>query len=141
VHDIGNSNPVYLMRCIEILDEYLPKKAGLEMLPMQPGEVPATVADVSRLEHAVGYHPQVILAGRRINDGTGKYVAEQTLRQVIQDGDSIKDVKVNVFGLAFKENSPDLRNSCVVDAVEELRSFGIQVFAYDPVVSANEAKH
>jgi UDP-N-acetyl-D-galactosamine dehydrogenase len=89
----------------------------------------------------VGYHPQVILAGRRINDGMGKYVAEQTVKQMIQDGGSIKGAVVNVLGLTFKENCPDLRNSRVMDLIEELRSYGIQVFVHDPVAGKAEAKH
>jgi UDP-N-acetyl-D-galactosamine dehydrogenase len=88
----------------------------------------------------VGYHPQVILAGRRINDGMGKYVAEQTVKQMIQDGGSIKGATVNVLGLTFKENCPDLRNSRVMDLIEELRSYGIQVFVHDPVAGKAEAK-
>jgi UDP-N-acetyl-D-galactosamine dehydrogenase len=89
----------------------------------------------------VGYHPQVILAGRRINDGMGKHVAEQTVKQMIQDGGSIKGATVNVLGLTFKENCPDLRNSRVMDLIEELRSYGIQVFVHDPVAGKAEAKH
>ena len=83
----------------------------------------------------------MILAGRRINDGMGKYVAEQTVKQMIQNGGSVKGAAVNVLGLTFKENCPDLRNSRVVDVIEELRSYGIQVHVHDPVADAGEAKH
>jgi len=88
----------------------------------------------------VGYHPQVILAGRRINDSMGKYVAEQTVKQMIQNGGSIKGATVNVLGLTFKENCPDLRNSRVMDLIEELRSYGIRVLVHDPVASPEEAR-
>src|SRR4029077_5258358 len=65
----------------------------------------------------VGYHPQVILAGRRINDGMGRYIAQQTIKLMIQRGGVVKNATVNVLGLAFKENCPDLRNSRVIDII------------------------
>jgi len=89
----------------------------------------------------LGYHPQVILAGRRINDGMGKYVAEQTVKQMIQSGFPVKDAKVNVLGLTFKENCPDLRNSRVIDVIRELASYGADVHVHDPVASPEEAVH
>ena len=87
-----------------------------------------------------GYHPQVILAGRRINDGMGKYVAEQTVKRMIDGGSPIKDARVNVLGITFKEDVPDLRNSKVVDIVNELQSFGIRVAVHDPVAHAADAE-
>ena len=89
----------------------------------------------------VGYHPQVILAGRRINDGMAKYVAEQTVKQMIAAGSSIKGAKVTVLGLTFKEDCADLRNSKVVDIVSELRSYGVDVAIHDPSADAEEALH
>lgn len=89
----------------------------------------------------VGYHPQVILAGRRINDGMGKYIAEQTVKKMIASGSYIKGARVNVLGLTFKENCADLRNSKVVDIVNELKSYGIEVFVHDPQADADEAMH
>lgn len=88
----------------------------------------------------LGYHPQVILAGRRINDGMGKYIAEQTIKQMISAGSAIKGAKVIVLGLTFKEDCADLRNTKVVDIIDELKSFGIQVFVHDPAADAAEAK-
>jgi UDP-N-acetyl-D-galactosamine dehydrogenase len=88
---------------------------------------------------AIGYHPQVILAGRRINDGMGKFVAEQTVKQMIAAGISVKGARVNVLGLTFKEDVPDLRNSRVIDVINELHSFGIEVFVHDPVAAAADA--
>jgi len=88
----------------------------------------------------LGYHPQVILAGRRINDGMGKYVAEQTLKQMIAAGQQIRGAKVNVLGLTFKEDCADLRNSKVVDIVDELKSYGVEVFVHDPHGDAGEAQ-
>jgi UDP-N-acetyl-D-glucosamine/UDP-N-acetyl-D-galactosamine dehydrogenase len=87
----------------------------------------------------VGYHPEVILAGRRINDGMGRYVAQETVKLMIQRGSQVKGAVVNLLGLAFKENCPDIRNSRVVDLIEELRTYGAQVLVHDPVVSAQEA--
>ena len=89
----------------------------------------------------VGYHPQVILAGRRINDGMGKYVAEQTVKQMIGAGVCIKGAQVNVLGLTFKENCPDLRNSKVIDVIHELQSYGCTVHVHDPVAASAEAEH
>jgi UDP-N-acetyl-D-galactosamine dehydrogenase len=89
----------------------------------------------------LGYHPQVILAGRRINDGMGKYIAEQTVKQLIQDGRTVKNSPVIVLGLTFKENVPDLRNSRVIDVIHELASYGMVVHVHDPVADAGEARH
>ena len=83
----------------------------------------------------------MILAGRRINDGMGKYVAEQTVKHMIQAGFPVKGAKVNVLGLTFKENCPDLRNSRVIDVISELRSYGADVHVHDPVADAQEAVH
>nr|WP_315464258.1 nucleotide sugar dehydrogenase [uncultured Rhodoferax sp.] len=89
----------------------------------------------------LGYHPQVILAGRRINDGMGKYIAEQTVKQMIAGGSYIKGAKVNVLGLTFKENCADLRNSKVADVINELKSYGVDVFVHDPFGDPDEARH
>ncbi|MDP1791358.1 MAG: nucleotide sugar dehydrogenase [Methylibium sp.] len=89
----------------------------------------------------LGYHPQVILAGRRINDGMGKYIAEQTVKQMIGGGSYVKGAKVIVLGLTFKENCPDLRNSKVIDIIQELKSYGIEVFVHDPEADPEEAMH
>src|SRR2546430_115567 len=89
----------------------------------------------------LGYHPQVILAGRRINDGMGKYVADQTVKLMIQAGSAVHGADVNVLGLTFKENCPDLRNSRVIDVIRELASFGARVHVHDPVADPSEALH
>jgi UDP-N-acetyl-D-glucosamine/UDP-N-acetyl-D-galactosamine dehydrogenase len=89
----------------------------------------------------LGYHPQVILAGRRINDGMGKFIAEQTVKQMIASGSYIKGAKVNVLGLTFKEDCADLRNSKVVDIIHELKSYGVEVSVHDPEADPAEALH
>jgi len=113
-------------------------------LPFRPGLVGGHCIGVDPyyLTHKadkLGYHPQVILAGRRINDGMGKYVAEQTVKHMIQAGFPVKSGKVNVLGLTFKENCPDLRNSRVIDVIRELASYGVDVHVHDPVADAHEA--
>jgi UDP-N-acetyl-D-galactosamine dehydrogenase len=115
-------------------------------LPFRPGLVGGHCIGVDPyyLTHKaemIGYHPEVILAGRRINDNMGKFIAEQTVKKMIASGSSIKGAKVNVLGLTFKENVPDLRNSRVIDVINELRSYGIDVFVHDPVPLKEEAQH
>ena len=89
----------------------------------------------------VGYHPQVILAGRRINDGMGPYVARQTVKQMIHQGRNILGAKVNILGLTFKENCKDIRNSKVIDVIRELEQFGVECFVHDPEADADETMH
>ena len=89
----------------------------------------------------LGYHPQVILAGRRINDGMGAHIAKQTVRHMIHKGIQIKNAKVLVLGITFKENCPDVRNSKVIDIVKELEGFHCQVDVYDPWASYEEVSH
>ena len=115
-------------------------------LPFRPGLVGGHCIGVDPyyLTHKaemIGYHPEVILAGRRINDNMGKFIAEQTVKKMIASGSPIKGAKVNVLGLTFKENVPDLRNSRVIDVINELRSYGIDVFVHDPVPIQEEARH
>ena len=87
----------------------------------------------------LGYHPQVILAGRRINDGMGKYVAEQTVKCIMQAGLCVEGACVNLLGLTFKENCGDIRNSKAVDIVRELQAFGVRVAVHDPWANAEAA--
>ena len=115
-------------------------------LPFRPGLVGGHCIGVDPyyLTHKaemVGYIPQVILAGRRINDSMAKYVAEQTVKQIIKAGFQVKGAKVNVLGLTFKENCPDLRNSKVADVISELEEYGIEVHVHDPVADAADALH
>jgi UDP-N-acetyl-D-galactosamine dehydrogenase len=115
-------------------------------LPFRPGLVGGHCIGVDPYyltfkAEKLGYHPQVILAGRRINDGMGKYVAEQTVKQMIQAGFPVKGSHVNVLGLTFKENCPDLRNSKVIDVIRELESYGVTVHVHDPVALPDEARH
>jgi UDP-N-acetyl-D-galactosamine dehydrogenase len=114
-------------------------------LPFRPGLVGGHCIGVDPyyLTHKaeiVGYHPQVILAGRRINDGMGAYVAGRLVRAMIKRGTPMQDAKVLVLGFTFKENCPDLRNTRVVDVVSELSDYGISVDVHDPLVDPDEAR-
>ena len=115
-------------------------------LPFRPGLVGGHCIGVDPyyLPHKaqqVGYHPEVILAGRRINDGMGKFIAEKTIKQMVRNGHPVKDKPIIVLGLTFKEDCPDLRNSRVIDVIEELQSYGARVVVHDPVAEAAEARH
>jgi len=85
---------------------------------------------------AIGHHPEMILAGRRLNDAMGAHVAGEVIKALIQRGVCIPDARVLVLGLAFKEDTPDLRNTRVIDIVRELEDFGASVEVHDPVVDA-----
>ena len=124
------------------------KAAGTKwnFLPFRPGLVGGHCIGVDPyyLTHKaelLGYHPQVILAGRRINDGMGAHIARKAIQQMIHAGRNIKGARVNVLGLTFKENCPDIRNSKVADILAELREFGVEVHVHDPMASAEDALH
>ncbi len=89
----------------------------------------------------VGYHPEVILSGRRINDNMGKFVAENTVKKLIRVGKAVKGAKVLVLGLTFKENVGDIRNTKVVDIISELNEYMVETMIYDPFASAGEVRH
>jgi len=124
------------------------KAAGTKwnFLPFRPGLVGGHCIGVDPyyLTHKadmLGYHPQVILAGRRINDSMGKYVAEQTIKQMIASDLPVKGSNVIVLGMTFKENCPDLRNSKVIDVIRELLTYGVNVHVHDPIASSHECEH
>ena len=88
-----------------------------------------------------GYHPEVILAGRRINDGMGAYIARKTVQQMIHAGRNVLGAKVNILGLTFKENCKDIRNSKVIDIIRELAEYGVECFVHDPEADYDETLH
>jgi len=124
------------------------KAAGTKwnFLPFRPGLVGGHCIGVDPyyLTHKadmLGYHPQVILAGRRINDSMGKYVAEQAIKQLIAADRPVKGADVIVLGMTFKENCADLRNSKVIDVIRELQTYGFNVYVHDPIASWQECEH
>lgn len=124
------------------------KAAGTKwnFLPFRPGLVGGHCIGVDPyyLTHkaeAIGYHPQIILAGRRLNDGMGAYVAGQLVKELLRKRIHVRGARVLILGLTFKENCPDLRNTRVVDVISELRDYGIEVDVFDPWVNAAEAEN
>ena len=115
-------------------------------LPFRPGMVGGHCIGVDPyyLTHkaeAVGYHPQVILAGRRINDNMARYVARNVIRLMLKNGFDVARSTIGVMGITFKENCPDIRNSKVADLIKELQSWGANVVVVDPWANASEVKH
>jgi UDP-N-acetyl-D-glucosamine/UDP-N-acetyl-D-galactosamine dehydrogenase len=115
-------------------------------LPFRPGLVGGHCIGVDPYyltfkAEALGYHPEMILAGRRINDGMGKYIAEKTVKQLIHSDRQVHGARVGILGLTFKEDVPDLRNTRVVDIIKELEEYGITVLVHDPLADAKEAQH
>ncbi|MFV7435427.1 UDP binding domain-containing protein, partial [Pseudomonas shirazica] len=90
---------------------------------------------------AIGYHPEIILAGRRLNDSMGGYVASQLVKAMTKRRIQVQGSRVLLLGLAFKENCPDLRNTRIVDIVHELKQYDVHVDVYDPWVDPKEAQH
>lgn len=114
-------------------------------LPFRPGLVGGHCIGVDPyyLTHKaqiLGYNPEVILAGRRINDGMGRFIASETIKQMVDAGSNIKGAQVLVMGLTFKENCADIRNTKVVDVIRELEEYGVEVLVWDPVADSEEAK-
>ena len=114
-------------------------------LPYKPGLVGGHCIGVDPyyLAHkaqALGYHPQVILSGRRVNDTMGLFIANKTVKLMIQKGIAVKGAKALVLGITFKENCPDIRNTRVVDIIDELKQFGMQLDVYDPHANADEVE-
>ncbi|RFF28902.1 nucleotide sugar dehydrogenase [Wenzhouxiangella sediminis] len=114
-------------------------------LPFRPGLVGGHCIGVDPYyltykAEAVGYHPQVILAGRRINDGMGRHVASELVKLLIRRGISMRGAKVLILGLAFKENCADIRNTRVIDIIEELQSYRLEVDIHDPWITSTAAR-
>jgi UDP-N-acetyl-D-galactosamine dehydrogenase len=112
-------------------------------LPFRPGLVGGHCIGVDPYyltfkAQEVGYHPQVILAGRRINDGMGKIIAEKTVKLLCSAGRCVKGSRVGILGITFKEDVPDLRNSRIPDVVQELNEYGVEVLVADPLASPSE---
>ena len=115
-------------------------------LPFRPGLVGGHCIGVdpyylTHMAEKISYIPQVILAGRRINDGMGRFIAQRTIREMIHVGNNILGSTVTVLGLTFKEDCPDIRNSKVIDIIRELEDYGIEVQVHDPLADPKEVNH
>ncbi|HRE77350.1 MAG TPA: nucleotide sugar dehydrogenase [Flavobacterium sp.] len=115
-------------------------------LPFKPGLVGGHCIGVdpyylAQKAQEAGYHPEIILAGRRLNDSMGEYVASQVVKLMIKKGITINKAKVLMLGITFKENCPDVRNTKIVDVIKALADYGIAVSIYDPWANPNEVKH
>lgn len=123
------------------------KAAGTKwnFLPFEPGLVGGHCIGVDPYyltfkAEEIGYHPEIILAGRRINDGMGKYIAENVIKVLIRENVSVNNAHVLIMGFAFKENIGDIRNTKVIDILHELKEFGVHVSIFDPYVHPEEVK-
>jgi UDP-N-acetyl-D-glucosamine/UDP-N-acetyl-D-galactosamine dehydrogenase len=117
----------------------------MEFLPFRPGLVGGHCIGVDPyyLTHKaqeVGYHPEMILAGRRLNDDMGRYIASETVKLMLKKRIHVADAHILILGLTFKENCPDLRNTRVIDIIDEFNTFGARVEVYDPWVDREEAR-
>jgi UDP-N-acetyl-D-galactosamine dehydrogenase len=131
---------------IDTLDVLEAAGSKWNFLPFRPGLVGGHCIGVdpyylTAKAEQLGYHPEVILSGRRINDGMGSYIAQRAVKLLAVAGHPLKDVRVGILGLTFKENVPDIRNSRVPDIVSELRQFGIEPIIHDPLASPAETMH
>jgi len=131
---------------IDTLDVLAAAGTKWNFLPFRPGLVGGHCIGVDPYyltfkAESLGYHPEVILAGRRINDNMGAYVAKEVIKLLIKKSHKVDGAKVLVLGITFKENCPDIRNSRVIDVISELKDFGCDVSVYDPWADAKEVAH
>ncbi len=131
---------------IDTLDVLEAAGTKWNFLPFRPGLVGGHCIGVDPYyltlkAEEMGYHPQVILAGRRINDNMGKFIAEKTVKMLIAKGCLVGAARVGILGLTFKENIPDLRNTRVIDIYQELQEYGCSVLVHDPMADSAEARH
>lgn len=136
---------IFDMMNIDTLDVLEAAGTKWNFLPFRPGLVGGHCIGVDPYyltykANVLGYQPDVILAGRHINDGMGKFIAERTVKLLIESDRKIKGARIAVLGLTFKENCEDLRNSRVIDVVKELKSYGVEVIVCDPVANKAAAK-
>jgi len=143
---VNELSKIFRLMGIDTLEVLEAAGSKWNFLPFKPGLVGGHCIGVdpfylAQKAQEVGYHPEIILAGRRLNDSMGAYVAVETVKLMIQKGHKVLDGKVLVLGITFKENCPDIRNSRVIDIILELQSFGCQVDVYDPWANPIEVKH
>jgi len=115
-------------------------------LPFKPGLVGGHCIGVdpyylAQKAQEIGYHPEIILAGRRMNDSMGQYVASEVVKLMLQNDIKVKGAKILVLGITFKENCPDVRNTKVVDVIKNLKEYGVEITIFDPLANPSEVKH
>ena len=142
---VNELSKIFNLMNIDTLDVLEAAGTKWNFLPFRPGLVGGHCIGVdpfylAQKAQEVGYHPEIILAGRRLNDSMGPYVAGELVKLMLKSGLPVKDNKVLMLGITFKENCPDIRNTRAIDIYHELRSFGIIVDIYDPWASAKEVK-
>ncbi len=137
-----------IFNCMDIDTHAVLEAAGTKwnFLPFKPGLVGGHCIGVdpyylAQKAQEVGYHPEIILAGRRLNDSMGEYVASQVVKLMIKRGVIVNGSKILMLGITFKENCPDVRNTKIVDVIKALKEYGIEVTIYDPWASPAEVKH
>jgi UDP-N-acetyl-D-galactosamine dehydrogenase len=135
-----------LYKSIIVAGTYLaPSITKWNFLPFKPGLVGGHCIGVdpyylAQKAQEVGYHPEIILAGRRVNDGMGSYIASQVVKLMIKRNIKVNHANILVLGFTFKENCPDIRNTKVIDVIKELKSYGTNVTIYDPWANTNTIK-
>jgi len=137
---------IFNLMGIDTLDVLEAAGSKWNFLPFRPGLVGGHCTGVdpfylTQKAEEYGYHPEIILAGRRMNDGMGAYVASQIVKMMISKDVPVNNARILVLGITFKENCPDVRNTKVVDVINELKQFGCHVDIYDPWASAEEVRH
>jgi UDP-N-acetyl-D-galactosamine dehydrogenase len=137
-----------IFNLLDIDTEEVLKAAGTKwnFLPFRPGLVGGHCIGVdpyylAQKAQEVGYHPEIILAGRRMNDGMAEYIASQIVKLMIKKGITVLNSEILILGITFKENCPDVRNTKIVDIIKSLESFGVKVNVYDPWANISEVKH
>ena len=137
-----------IFNCLDIDTHDVLEAAGTKwnFLPFKPGLVGGHCIGVdpyylAQKAQEVGYHPEIILAGRRLNDSMGEYVASQVVKLMIKKGIVVNGAKVLMLGVTFKENCPDVRNTKIVDVISALKEYSVEVDIYDPWASPEEVKH
>jgi len=137
-----------IFNCMDIDTHAVLEAAGTKwnFLPFKPGLVGGHCIGVdpyylAQRAQEFGYHPEIILAGRRLNDSMGEYVASQVIKLMIKKGITINSAKILMLGITFKENCPDVRNTKIVDVIAALKDYGVEVIIYDPWANPDEVKH
>ncbi|MBC35361.1 MAG: UDP-N-acetyl-D-galactosamine dehydrogenase [Bacteroidetes bacterium] len=143
---VNELSKIFNLLEIDTLDVLEAAGTKWNFLPFRPGLVGGHCIGVdpfylAQKAQEVGYHPEIILAGRRLNDSMGSYVAGEVVKLMLKSGLPVKDNKVLILGITFKENCPDIRNTRAIDVVDEFKQYGVEVDVYDPMACPKEVMH